>query len=137
MALVFRYLKINRKHFLGRFGEWWAARYLERCGHIVWHQNWKSKRGEIDLITIAGNVLHVVEVKLRTGLDEQALLRSTITETQYSRVRSSGDAFKLSHRADIRRRGIKFFQLDLVVVTISRKTFFWPQVAWFKNFSID
>lgn len=52
-----------------------AEEYLLQHGYQVLHRNWRHSHYEIDLIAIKNDVLHFVEVKLRSsktfGLPEQ------------------------------------------------------------------
>lgn len=49
----------------GEHGEEIAARYLAHKGHEVLARNYRTRRGELDLITRHGGTLVFVEVKLR------------------------------------------------------------------------
>lgn len=51
----------------GDWGEDLASRFLEDLGHTVIERNYRSRYGEIDLISRAGDALVFVEVKLRRG----------------------------------------------------------------------
>ena len=50
---------------LGRWGEAVAADYLRRKGYRLLGLNYRTRRGEIDLIATKGRFLVFVEVKLR------------------------------------------------------------------------
>jgi putative endonuclease len=52
---------------LGQWGEQVAARHLESLGYEILQRNWRCRRGEIDLIVQAGEVLVFAEVKTRQG----------------------------------------------------------------------
>lgn len=54
---------------LGRWGEELAAQHLESQGYVLLERNWRCRRGEIDLVAQAGEVLVFVEVKTRRGRD--------------------------------------------------------------------
>ncbi|MFZ0545309.1 MAG: YraN family protein [Candidatus Promineifilaceae bacterium] len=68
----------NRKK-LGQWGESVAAHHLEAKGYEIVARNWRTARGEIDLIARAGQELVFVEVKTRRGkqlgLPEEGLTR--------------------------------------------------------------
>lgn len=52
---------------MGREGEALAARYIEGLGWRVVDANWRSRRGEIDLVARDGSWLVIVEVRTRRG----------------------------------------------------------------------
>ncbi len=52
---------------VGRRGEELACRYLEKHGHRIIQRNWRSGHREIDIISIEGCTLHIVEVKSKTA----------------------------------------------------------------------
>lgn len=49
----------------GGLGEEIARRYLVRKGHEILERNYRTRRGELDLISRHGRTLVIVEVKLR------------------------------------------------------------------------
>lgn len=49
----------------GRRGEEAACEYLRRLGHTIVERNWRSGHLEVDIITLAADGLHFVEVKTR------------------------------------------------------------------------
>ena len=52
---------------VGRKGEEEASSYLARLGHRILARNWRSGHLELDIITLLGNELHIVEVKSRVA----------------------------------------------------------------------
>ena len=62
---------------IGERGEAAAAAYLERAGMQVIDRNWRSDRGEIDIVALDGEELVMCEVKTRTtaarGTPEEAV----------------------------------------------------------------
>jgi putative endonuclease len=52
---------------LGQWGENLAAQELEAKGYQVVERNWRTARGEIDLVVRGGSELIFVEVKTRRG----------------------------------------------------------------------
>ena len=52
---------------VGRKGEEEASRYLTGLGHRILARNWRGGHLELDIVTLAGNELHFVEVKSRVA----------------------------------------------------------------------
>jgi len=51
----------------GKLGEEVARAYLEKKGYRIVEQNWRTKRGEIDIIAKKGDALVLVEVRTKVG----------------------------------------------------------------------
>lgn len=58
---------MRAKDRTGLMGEERAAEYLDSCGHSVLARRWRSRTGELDLVTRDGDELVAVEVKTRRG----------------------------------------------------------------------
>ncbi|WP_049565550.1 YraN family protein [Streptomyces sp. SBT349] len=62
---------MNRRGWLGRYGEDLAVRRLRETGMTVLERNWRCRDGEIDIVAQdpprAGGALVVCEVKTRRG----------------------------------------------------------------------
>ncbi|MEO6702552.1 MAG: YraN family protein [Jatrophihabitantaceae bacterium] len=56
------------KDAIGRYGEAVAARLLIDAGYRVIETNWRSRRGEIDIIAVTGRTLVICEVKTRSSV---------------------------------------------------------------------
>ena len=54
---------------LGQRGEALACEYLRSTGHHIVRTNYRTRRGEIDIIALKDGVLTFVEVKYRTDLE--------------------------------------------------------------------
>ena len=52
---------------VGRRGEDEAADFLNSIGHLVLERNWRHSHKEVDIISLFGNELHIVEVKSKTA----------------------------------------------------------------------
>ena len=55
------------RQLLGRWGEKVAAHFLEAKGYVIVERNWRTGRGELDLVAQDGPLLVFVEVKTRRG----------------------------------------------------------------------
>ncbi len=81
---------------LGRWGEQMAAQHLETQGYEVIEHNWRCRRGEIDLVARAADVLVFVEVKTRRGRD-YGTPEEAITRTKAKRLLQLGQQYLLEH----------------------------------------
>jgi putative endonuclease len=65
---------------LGAWGEGLALRHLEAKGYHILARNWRTARGELDLVARDGDTIVFVEVKTRTsrayGWPEEAFTRT-------------------------------------------------------------
>ncbi len=52
---------------VGRKGEEEAGRYLAGLGHRILARNWRGGHLELDIVSLLGNELHIVEVKSRVA----------------------------------------------------------------------
>lgn len=59
---------MSRTQHTGQRGEQLAAAWLTARGRVVIDRNWRCPAGELDLVTLDGADLVVVEVKTRRGL---------------------------------------------------------------------
>jgi putative endonuclease len=112
-----------RARLAGRRGEIVGALWLMAKGYRILGFRLKTPQGEIDLLARKGEVLAVVEVKLRTSI-EAAL--EAVGHRQRQRLRRAGEAFA-ARRADLRGAAIR---LDLLALAPGR----WPchiPDAWF------
>ena len=83
-------------NLLGKTGEDLAAAYLAEKGYEILHRNWRSSHYEIDIIALKENVLHFVEVKMRStityGLPEEG-----VTKRKFQRLLNAADEFLHLH----------------------------------------
>ncbi len=54
---------------LGKQGEQFAVEYLRENGYEILETNWTFQKAEIDIIAKKDNILAVIEVKTRSGID--------------------------------------------------------------------
>ena len=57
----------SNRTVVGRKGEEEASRYLSGLGHKILARNWRGGHLELDIVTLLGNELHIVEVKSRVA----------------------------------------------------------------------
>src|SRR5580692_3954855 len=107
----------------GRRGEVVSALWLMAKGYRILGFRLKTPQGEIDLLAKKGDVLAVVEVKLRGSIE---LALEAVEHRQRQRLRRAGETFA-ARRADLRGASIR---LDLMALAPGR----WPchiRDAWF------
>ena len=99
---------------LGRTGEDLAALYLTERGYVILHRNWRYSHYEIDIIALKNNVLHFVEVKMRTskiyGLPEDG-----VTKKKFQRLLNAADEFLHQHPQ------YRHVQYDILAIQQSKK----------------
>ena len=57
-------MKTERQE-IGKKGEDEACRFLQQQGHTIIERNWRGSRTELDIVSLAPDGLHFVEVKSR------------------------------------------------------------------------
>lgn len=57
----------SNRTVVGRKGEEEASRYLSGLGHRILVRNWRGGHLELDIVTLLGSELHIVEVKSRVA----------------------------------------------------------------------
>jgi len=75
-----------RRKLLGRQGEEAAAQYLEKKGYKILCRNYRCQLGEIDLVTLDGDILVFVEVRSRSG-DIYGLAQESVTSRKQNKLR--------------------------------------------------
>ncbi|HLZ38849.1 MAG TPA: YraN family protein, partial [Mycobacteriales bacterium] len=91
---------------VGRFGEQVAVAHLRRAGLVVVESNWRCRYGEIDVVARDGDVLVVVEVKIRSGPGYGSPAEA-ITAEKASRLRRLAAEWLRTH-PDHRAREVRF-----------------------------
>jgi putative endonuclease len=107
----------------GRRGEVLSALWLMAKGYRILGFRLKTPQGEIDLLAQKGQVLAVVEVKLRATRE---LAQEAVGYQQRQRLRRAGETFA-ARRPDLKGAAIR---LDLMALAPRR----WPchiRDAWF------
>src|SRR5437879_13307700 len=94
---------------LGEEGERAAARFLEARGYRILERNYRTRRGEIDLIAADGRILVFVEVKVRLD-DRFGGPAAAITRAKQART-----ARLAQHYLAERRGGARPCRLEAIV----------------------
>ena len=81
---------------LGQKGEALTATYLKEQGFTILSTNYRTKRGEVDIIAQKGDVIAFVEVKTR--LKKYFPISQVVTTTKQRRIALAALDFALKHR---------------------------------------
>jgi putative endonuclease len=91
---------------IGPAGEERAARYLEKEGYRVLARNYRTPRGEIDIVAQNEERVVFVEVKNWRALDALAL-EQAIDGRKQNRIRRASQVFLMDH-PELRRRRVSY-----------------------------
>lgn len=106
----------RRRHLRrGRRGEWFASLALMAKGYRIVARRYRTKLGEIDLIARRGDLIAIVEVKVRPTLIEAMDAIGRVSER---RIDAAADLW-LARQPDHARLSVRF---DMVAVLPRR----WP-----------
>lgn len=98
---------------LGQKGEQMAVAWLSEKGYTILHRNWRHSHYEIDIIALKNNLLHLIEVKLRSsqkfGMPEENVSRKKISDL----LRAADEFLALN-------RNYKNFQMDILSINIQK-----------------
>lgn len=113
---------------LGRWGEALAARWLYDRGYQILDSRICFREGELDLVARKGDVLAVVEVKLRTG--DFTPGAQAVTRRKQDRIRQATGRY-LEQHSDLADCYIRFdvCQIDAPQGVLTPE----PVLSWFEN----
>src|SRR2546427_11918336 len=86
---------------LGKEGERVAAQFLEARGYRILERNYRTRRGEIDLIAEDGRILVFVEVKVRLD-DRFGGPAAAITRAKQARIARLAQQYLAWRRGGVR-----------------------------------
>jgi putative endonuclease len=104
----------NRQQRVGREGEARAARYLQELGYEIIQRNFRTRRGEIDLIARDGKVLVFVEIKTCSS-DSFGRPETWVTPLKQRRI--AGAALTWIHQNHCENEDCRF---DVVAIDLRR-----------------
>lgn len=102
----------SRRKRVGDSGERLAADYLARQGHHIIDRNVRRREGEVDLVTLDGDTLVFVEVKLRRAGNFGGAIEA-ITPAKQWRLLALAEAYAADH-PELPQR----LRIDLVAVEL-------------------
>lgn len=117
-------MKTN-KQLVGKNGEEEARSFLIGEGHRILRTNWRASHLELDIISLKDRVLHIIEVKTRSG-DNPLPPEINVTANKRSRMVRAAQAFV--HSPDCSSFSFDEIQFDVLTVVFSS---FGPQLEYF------
>lgn len=106
----------------GQRGEAIASRYLEKLGYEILSKNFRSRYGEIDLITQHQGTIIFVEVKTRSGI-RQGLPCEAVNLDKQNRLRRMAEYYLM-----VTGNTNKPCRMDVVEIIMQEKGAFIRQV---------
>lgn len=90
----------------GKIGEEHARQYLQDDGYTILQKNFRTRRGEVDIVSTRGNLIAFVEVKTWCGI-EAGDLRRVFTPAKRRRMQYCAQVF-LRDNPEYSRHVIRF-----------------------------
>lgn len=106
---------MDQRRTVGSEGEHLASEYLVGLGHIILERNWRAGHLELDIITLASDGIHFVEVKTRRP-PLQADPQESVTATKQKRLVGAALAYLRKAKAPVPLDTESHF--DIVAVTM-------------------
>lgn len=100
------------KYMFGRAGEDFASAYLTAKGHRIIERNYRTKVGELDIVSVKDDRVYFSEVKTRSG-DRFGTPAESITPKKLQHIRNAAEVY-ISRNKD----KICFGNMDFVVNVI-------------------
>ncbi len=85
----------TQQQIVGQRGEEEACLWLAGEGHRIIRRNWRAGHLELDIITLCGKELHIIEVKTRSG-DAPVSPEVNINKEKRRRMVAAANAFLAS-----------------------------------------
>ena len=99
---------------LGRLGEDLAASLLYSEGYDIKYRNYRTHRGEIDIVCEKGGVLYFTEVKTRTcdcyGMPEEA-----VDEMKQRRIRDAAKCYITANQDTAADKNVMFKVVEILI----------------------
>jgi putative endonuclease len=98
-------------NLLGQKGEQMAEDYFRCHEYTILHRNWRYLRYEIDLIAKKGEVLHFIEVKIRSS-KKHGLPEESVTDRKLRFLMKAADTFLFLNPQ------YKYIQFDILAISL-------------------
>jgi putative endonuclease len=108
---------MNKKLYIGKYGEDVAKQYLKDKGISILESNWRPKngavRGEVDIVGMSNNCLLVIEVKTRTSNIYGTPFES-VTKNKYIKLQKLGACYLKEKQLELKNKDINDVRIDVV-----------------------
>ena len=94
--------KLNRDYEFGKFAEEIATNYYISKGYAIKERNWRLGKIEIDVIAQKGNTVVFIEVKARSGRNEDA--KDAVNLDKMKRMARGADSYLKGQRGELEYR---------------------------------
>ena len=134
-------LKTRRvRERIGRWGERLALRTITAAGLIPVSVNWRSHRGEVDIIALDRRSLVIIEVKTRYASSKKSYAAiKAINHSKRRMLAKTHQGFRRNHGPLLRRYAVRHSRFDAIEVYYSRTKFGFFQlkeIRWHKGLSV-
>jgi len=97
----------------GADGELLAEAWLKEKGYEILHRNWRHSHYEIDIIAQKGKMLHIIEVKTRSGT-RFGYPEDSVGKKKFKNLQRAADEFLFLNP------GHRWIQFDILSITIHK-----------------
>lgn len=104
---------MDERAAIARRGEDAAAAYLERMGMQIVDRNWRSGRGELDIVALDGEELVLCEVKTRAS-ESRGTPEEAVSEAKRRRLVRLAEAYMSA--AGLQDCGVRFDVISIRVL---------------------
>jgi uncharacterized protein (TIGR00252 family) len=91
-----KFFQPRHRQLLGKRGEDLAVSYLQKHGFRIIERNFKVRYGEIDIVSVVGDILVFVEVKTRIG-EKFGKPEEAVTPRKLREVIQTAEYYKMCH----------------------------------------
>ena len=105
----------TEKQNVGKRGEDEACFHLKKLGHAIVARNWRNSHKELDIVSLLGNEIHIVEVKSRTA-PAAASPELNVNRDKQRKLTAAGLAFL--HSGECRALGLTDPEVFFDVITV-------------------
>jgi putative endonuclease len=108
----------TKKQF-GTWGENVAAWWLLKLGYAILTKNFRTERGEIDLVVRQGDTLSFIEVKTRRG--QLGTAERATNHTKVRRIKSIARYYCQKYQISVEQTAIQFEHVSIYLNPITKR----------------